>query len=283
MDLKAFWTTLLRRWYFVVVALMLTAASTYFVVDEVGPTYQAKGAVLLFPPVTTVREGVRTDTVGNPYLMLGGLTLVRDIVIRAMTAQTSQAELCRVSNDPAYEAMRRDLCKPNPSITYQAVPDFTNSAPIILVTVDADSSTNAVAALNAVMGRVPVVLRELQAGLKLESSAVITSTPLVSDAKPEAVHKSQIRAGIVAAAGTFGFGLLIIGFVDGLLAARRVRRPVDAAPSAGWWDVTQQPAPANLSPVAAGVAWDITPDPVVHAPQKHHARVEWDTAAATRG
>jgi uncharacterized protein involved in exopolysaccharide biosynthesis len=70
-QLTVFWATLRRRWYFVLIALVCTAVASYIAVDKVGPTYEAKGAVLLFH--LWRRSGNRkTETLGNPYLMLGG-------------------------------------------------------------------------------------------------------------------------------------------------------------------------------------------------------------------
>lgn len=264
MELRVFVATLLRRWYLVVVVLVCAVAATFVAVNSVGPTYRAQGAVLLFPPVTTVQQGQRSETVGNPYLMLGGLSQVRDIVIRSMTGQTSHAELCRERDDPGYESMRRSLCGAKPTVSYEAVPDFTNSAPIILITVEADSKAHAITAVGALMDRVPVVLGELQSGLRLEKSAEITSSALIADTEPEAVRKSQIRGAIVGGAGTLGLGLLMIALLDGILLTKRVRRPkpVEAA-SPGWWDVA--------------------PEPVAHTVAKPSPRVDWDTATPARG
>jgi hypothetical protein len=226
-QLKAFWATLMRRWYLLLLALACTALATFFTVDNVGPTYEAKGAVLFMPPVTSVQKG--DHPIGNPYLMLDGLSQIRDIVIRALQAQTTHDELCQKRGDAAYEAMRQGLCKENnPDVTYEAAGDFTNRAPIIIVTVDADTPADAVIALGAVTNRVPEILTSLQAGLKLGANAEITSTLLVADKEPEIVRKSQIRAGIVAGAGTLGLCLLMIGLFDGLLTSRRSKSALQA-------------------------------------------------------
>ena len=219
LQLKVFWETLMRRWYFVLLALVCTALASLLTIAKVGPTYEAKGAVLILPPVTSVQQS--RESLGNPYFMLDGLTAIRDIVIHSIMAQDTKDELCRWRATPDYERMRVQLCRRNPGVSYEAEPDFTNNAPIILVTVNADSATNAAVGLNAVRERVPRVLSDLQAGLRLGPNAEITSMPLTADSKPAIVHKSQVRAGIVAGAGTLALCLLIIGLVDGLLATRR--------------------------------------------------------------
>lgn len=235
MQVRAFWWTLLRRWYLSLAVLLMTAAAGFAVVQVVGPTYEATGAVLVLPPVTTVQQGLKTEANGNPYLSLGGLTQVRDIAIRSVTSQESTDELCRADPSPAYASMREQLCKSDPGVTFDVTPDFTNSAPIVLITVEADSTEHAVVALQAVMDRVPVVLAQLQTGMKLKSDATITSAPLVEDLKPTVVRKDQIRAGIVGAVGTLGIGLLVIGLLDSLLSARSTRRD-ELEDLTGWWD-----------------------------------------------
>lgn len=204
MRLKDFWATLVRRWYLALFVVVLAGASTYYVVDTVGPTYEAEGSVLVFPPVATVQRQTEVQTQGNPYLVLNGVSLARDIVIRSLTSKSTLDE----------------IANQYPDSTFDATPDFTNSAPIILITAKANSAAEATAALAAVMDLVPKTLADLQSGLDLPNDAEITSRPLIADTDPDAVHSGQIRAGIVAAAVALGLGLLMVGLLDGLLTGR---------------------------------------------------------------
>lgn len=201
MRLKDFWATLVRRWYLVLTAIVVTVGATFCVLQLVGPTYEAEGSVLVFPPVATVQRETESQTQGNPYLVLNGVSQARDIVIRALTSKAVQDE----------------LAEENPGSSFEATPDFTNSAPIILITAEASSADDAIKALAAAMDRVPLVLNDLQAGLNLPSDTLITSRKLLADPQPDAVHKDQIRAGIVAGVVAFGLCLLLIGLLDGLL------------------------------------------------------------------
>lgn len=208
MRLQDFWTTLVRRWYLALFALVLAIGGTFYIIDKVGPTYEAEGSVLVFPPVATVQRETQLQTQGNPYLVLNGVSQARDIVIRALTSKSTLDE----------------LADQYPDATFEATPDFTNSAPIILITTDAGSAEEATAALAAIMDRVPKILDDLQSGLDLPSQAMITSRPLVADNEPEAKHSNQIRAGIVAAVLALGIGFLLVGLLDGLLAGRADRK-----------------------------------------------------------
>lgn len=224
MQLKFFWAALLRRWYLVLVALALTAAATVLVVSKVGPTYQAVGAVMLFPPVTTVQQGNNMRTDGNPYLMLSGLNQARDIVMRVVSSKATREEICQARLAPDYEAMRTALCQEEPTVSYEITPDYTNNAPVILITVDAKSASNAVTGELVMMDQVPKALIDLQSRLGLAKESTITSMPIQTDRKPDVVRKYQIRAGIVTAAASLTVALLLIGLFDGLAAIRRARR-----------------------------------------------------------
>ena len=65
MELKVILGALARRWYFVILAILLTVGATLLVASKVGPTYEAQGAVLIFPPVATVQRAPRLSP-GQP-------------------------------------------------------------------------------------------------------------------------------------------------------------------------------------------------------------------------
>lgn len=221
-----------RRWYLGVATVLLAVGATLLAVLLVGPTYQAKGAVLLVPPGTTLqlRPGTTTSA-GNPYLELSGLGQARDIVIRSMSAKSTYVELCEATGDARYTAMRDDLCSANPSVSFEITQDYESSAPVILVTAEAGTAQDAVTALQTIMDRVPSTLTELQGGLNLRPKAAITSTPIVADTLPDVEHKDQIRAAVLAGGGVLALGVLLIGVVDGLFGPRR--RPAAAAKPEG--------------------------------------------------
>lgn len=211
-----------RRWYLVLVAVVVAVGACYGVVTAVGPTYETKGAVLILPPGAMSSDP--SSTVGNPFLSLSGVSQARDVVIRTMMSKTFMEELCESSGDSEHSAMVQALCQPDPSLSFVATPDFTSSAPMIIITVEADSPANGGAALKAIAGRIPSILDDLQADLGLRKKALISSAPIVMDYQPDVVHKDQIRAGIVAGVGALGVGLLIVGLADGLVLRRRKAR-----------------------------------------------------------
>lgn len=216
MELKVFWRALGRRWYLTLAIVALAVAATYVVVGRVGPTYEAAGSTLVFPPAASTKSDEGVKTAGNPYLDLAGVSQARDIVIRTLTSKS----------------VRDEWGEEFPGMSYEATPDFTNSAPIILFTIEGGTSAGSVAGLQALMERVPDVLDQLQAGLGLTAQDEVTAMPLTQDEVPETVRKSQIRAGILAATVVVALGLLLLALVDSLLMNRRRAKVAGAAESA---------------------------------------------------
>jgi len=213
-ELRVFWRTLVRRWYLSLVVLALTVgATTYVVRDVVGPTYEAEGSALVFPPATSMKKEGETTTVGNPYLELAGVNQARDVVIRTLKSRTVQTQ----------------FAEDFPGTSYEATPDFTNSAPIILFDVEGDTTAGTSAALEELMGRVPQILDDLQGGLGLPQEGLVTARKLTQDSRPAVVRKGQIRAGLMTTAVAGGLGLLLLALVDSLLLARARSRALRAA------------------------------------------------------
>jgi hypothetical protein len=203
-ELRVFWRTLLRRWYLTLVVLALSVGATSYVVTTVGPGYEAEGSALVFPPANSSKTDGETTTVGNPYLELAGVNQARDVVIRTLKSRSVQTQF------------EEDF----PGTSYEAMPDYTNSAPIILFDVEGDSATGTAAALEELMGRVPDILDDLQGGLGLPQDGLVTARKLTQDSRPAVVRKDQIRAGLLVLAASGGIGLLLLALADSLLSAR---------------------------------------------------------------
>lgn len=216
MELSVFWRSLRQRWYLVLALAVLTASATFLAAQRVGPTYEASGTVLVFPPsqVPGTEEGATTR--GNPYLVLGGVNQARDVLVRALTS-TSVADA---------------FGEQFPGTGFEIVPDYTNSAPIILFTVESTTPRTATDALGWLVDQVPAALQDLQAGLDIPAAEKVTAVELTRDERPTTTRKDQIRAALLVAAGLGGTGLLLIALVDGLLGARRRGRATDDAGAA---------------------------------------------------
>lgn len=249
MEMSVLWGSLRRRWYLVLALVVLTLGAMFVVTQRVGPTYEATGTVLVYPPSqSSMPDGSSTQE--NPYLTLSGVNQARDVVVRALTSKKVSDEFGETF--PV-------------GTTFEIVPDYTNSAPIILFTVEADSPKVATDALESLVSLVPVELSNLQSNLDLPEAERVASTVLTQDEKPQATSKSMIRSAILAGAGVGGAGLMLIALIDSLLLGRRSPDPAGATdhdetaagppPADDDRDGTDEddvaPRPTPLRPVAA--------------------------------
>lgn len=252
MELGAFAAALVRRWYFLIVAVVLATGACVGTLSSTGPTYETRATVLLFPPASDGKPG--DDRLSkNPYLELVGLNSARDILIRSLNSQSEQDSFNEL----------------HPDADYGLANDPTTSAPVLMVEVSASSDTAALEAQATLLEILPDALANLQHGLGLSNAESITAREITVDRRAEAVHKSQIRAAIVVTVAVMALFLALIGLVDGMLETRRqARRPADD-------DDVETLVPAELHPATAET-------PTVAHKVVEAAPTEVDTDAAAR-
>lgn len=202
MQMRELSRTLMRRWYLTLASLLATGALCVVAFSLVPPTYETKADVVLLPPKSSVGVG------GNPYLYLGGLDQATDVLTRALTSDSSRNQ---VLSDLGHS-------------DYDVEPDWATSGPILIVTGRGATAAGAEDVRDAVIELAPQTLVSLQSGLDVPTNSRITSMVLTADEEPTTVFRTTLRA--LAAVGVVsltGFAMLI-GLVDGLLAARARRR-----------------------------------------------------------
>ncbi|GHS87620.1 hypothetical protein AGMMS50218_09890 [Actinomycetota bacterium] len=210
MKLGALRTSLLRRWYLTMAALVAAGALTVLTASFVTPTYTASASVVLLPPASSLEDG------GNPYLSLGGLSQTVDVVTRALTSDATRKEIAAAVPDGAYEA----------------APDWSTSGPILTLDASGPTQRATMDTLEAVLAQVPTTLSTLQDQLGVANNAQITSTPLAVDEEPEAVQQTRMRATVAAGAVALIGGTMLIGAIDGLLLRRKARKEAAALAAA---------------------------------------------------
>jgi capsular polysaccharide biosynthesis protein len=221
MYLQQVLASLRRRWMLTGLALVVAVAAGYATAGVVGPTYTSESSVVLVPPPTTTRivNADGTETAGNPYMYLGGLTEARDVLVKAMSSEAAHQQV----SDSAGTG------------TYLVTPDFDTRAPMLVITTSAPTRAAASEVTTAVLDQVPTVLANIQADLNIPSNARIT-TRVVTDDPVMPNHKAQMRLVALATLGMLAVLAMLIGVIDGLLIRRQRRatttRP-DAAPTAG--------------------------------------------------
>jgi hypothetical protein len=196
------WRVLLRRWYAVLIGLVLSVGMCLAVSQVVSPSYQIKAMMVVLPPRTAV------GTNGNPFLGLGGLGSVADVLSRSMMDGNTVQSLVKLgANDK-----------------YLVAQDVTSAGPVILVTSTGGTPADAVDTLRIVKEQLPDKLLKLQLATHVPENSLITLSQISQDEQPTIVRKSQIRAMFGVAALGLTLTLVLTGFLDGLLMRRRRQR-----------------------------------------------------------
>lgn len=202
MYLSDFLRGLGRRWYFVILGLLATAALCVGAMRLVPVDYVAQSSMLLLPSSSTVGTG------GNPYLALGGLQGAADVLARAMTDDTISTHIAPQGGKAKYTVTR----------------DTTTNGPMLIIMATDVTSDGAVSTLNATLAQAPNVLRQLQSSVGAPSNTLIGLGTITQDTIAQPEIKSQLRAVILA--GVVGLTLTVFGtnLLDALVI-RRKREP----------------------------------------------------------
>jgi hypothetical protein len=182
---------LLQRWYVVLIGIVATVGLVVGASTTVKPTYQASANVLLVPPPSHVG--------GNPYLELGGLEPVADVLARSLVDDTT-AQL---------------LTSQGLTGTYKAARDLSVSGPVLVLIGQGTSAAEALEMMRGIAQQVAPQLLKLQLAAGVSSAARLTTEALNTPTKATAITKSQMRAEVAAA---------ILGLVLTLLAVFGLHR-----------------------------------------------------------
>jgi hypothetical protein len=211
------WHVLIRRWYLVLAGLLVTSGLCIGAARLVPVTYVATAQVLLLPPRAS-------DGIGaNPYLSLGGLDSMVDVVARAMMD----------------EATSTQLLKTGVSDTFLVARDLATAGPILLVTTEETSPAKARASLHLVTSQVPITTAKLQTDNAVKQPILITTALIGVAGEPRSSQKKQIRTVLVAMVGGLTLTVLSVSLVDSWFRRRKrresssVEAAVPTAPPAG--------------------------------------------------
>ena len=221
---------LLRRWYVALLGLIVTAGLAYWAASITPAKYDVTVQSLLLPPSTSVPEG------GNPYLSLGGLDAVGDILSQALT------------DAPTLETMKAAGLEDE----YTVSRDANSAAPVMLITVTSDTERSAVSQSQILLDQLPVTLRALQVSVGVPSPSLITSSVVVRPERATVSHKGQTRAVVVAVAAGLALTVLGTAAVDALWL-RRGRR-IEGRHTATEDEVAAAPEPPRPADPVEGPA-----------------------------
>lgn len=189
-----------RRWYVTLPGVILTllAALGAFLVIE--PTYERSGTVLLLPDSSSIPEGA------NPFLYIGGLTQVADVVVKAAGT----------------ENFLNELEDEHPGVEVVIAREVSTTSPVIVVTTSAPDDAEAASVLDSTIEHIQTTLSDLQVGLPEEQQ--IVSEVLTIDEEGTAVQKERLTVAGVAALVGLVVTFLVAAAVEGLSGGSRRRR-----------------------------------------------------------
>jgi capsular polysaccharide biosynthesis protein len=197
-----------RRWYLVLVGIIVTLALCAAAFVAFPAQYQAKAVVLLLPPASASVSGSESAAGQNPYVSLGLVDGLNDVLAQAMTdSATGDA-----------------LLSDGLTGSYTVDDDPATSGPLIVVTGTAKTSSMAVAITNRIVALVkPTLLRLQQAAGVTDTKNNVTSTVLNPAGKTVKDRKNQERGVIAAGVAGIVLTLLITAAVDKVVLGRRRR------------------------------------------------------------
>lgn len=197
-------TVLARRWYVVLVGVLVTAGGAAAVITYVPTAYQSSGQmVLLLPPGAS-----GTDEPVNPYLNLQtGLTTAASLVAGAASTKDVAKEMDAQGLDAEY-----------------AVAVVPGTGPLIIVTAKDSDPELATATRDAMMAWIDLELRRIQAEVHVPKAQYISATRSSVSRTAEALPGSKLRA-LAALVAVVGLLTLALTFgIDRLLLRRAARR-----------------------------------------------------------
>jgi uncharacterized protein involved in exopolysaccharide biosynthesis len=204
-------TGMRRRWYLVLVGLLITGGLAAYVYSVVPASYSARLSLLLLPPLSVTGPGE------NPFLNLSGMEPAMDVLTRRVDA----------------DVVRSPLEEQFPDSEYVVFPDASARGPMVVAEIAAPSESSALKTLDAVNAELVSTFDSMQEELGVPPLGRMTLTEVSVDS--EATLDTKMRTQLVAATVAAGVAVtvLITAIIDGLIMARRARRADSQLASSG--------------------------------------------------
>lgn len=190
-----------RRWYVVVLGVLLTLGGGYYVFTNTSPEYTARALVLLIPS-----ESPDAEPGSNPLLNLGGLDLTARVLVATYSSTAFAEEIAAVS----------------PDAEVVVAVDEATRGPVIAIHVTARSEQEALDVLERVADDVPARLAALQQEVGVGDDAAVHSVPLTTDTHAETEYQAMIRMLVVVVVGGIAV-TAAIALLSDVLVRRRNR------------------------------------------------------------
>ncbi|MDQ7992683.1 MAG: hypothetical protein AAGC63_05755 [Propionicimonas sp.] len=202
MRLSEIFGVLGRRWYIVLLGVLMSLGLAVAALAVTPPLYEARGTLLLMPSKDQLSTGGR-----NPFLHLDALDGPAGIVMARLNGDETRL---------AIEAVA-------PKAEYVVESDPAMRGPTIQVTVTDSTPAGALAILDRMLTMASDILQQVQAEREVPDAASVGSMRLVVDTKAERVTSATVRM-VMAALGAGLLATAVLAFsLDGLLLRRRRR------------------------------------------------------------
>lgn len=203
-----------RRWYAVLVGVVLTAAGAGLVLT-LPPTYEATSVLVLLAPNTPAPGAIPTgedapdDPTVNPYQAFdGSITVTAELMSTEMTQPRVVADLVARGASP----------------DYQVTTDPDTGGPTVTITTRAGSAAEALKSTRLVTSEFHRQLEARQLTAGAPTGSLITASEVVDAVQADQLVSGRIRALVaVLAVGTVASIVLALA-VDAIANARRRRR-----------------------------------------------------------
>ena len=205
MDFVTSLKVVLRHWYLVVPALLLSVAGAFFVVQSVSPSFRASGTQVLLTP--QVLPDIEAGDSPNP-LLEGGLTTAGDVIVARMT------------DPPVLDQLEDDGATASWEI--QQPPTRT---PLLVTVVTGGSEADVLKTLDVVMTGIGDELIGSQVAVGVEEPEnQIRTRQIRKDVEAQAGYGSRTRALLALLALGIAFSISLAFIADAMRTNRRKRR-----------------------------------------------------------
>lgn len=225
-----------RRWYVLLLGLLLAGGLGWAAGTLAPSQYTARGLVMLLPSALT------TGTKGNPLLNLGGLELPARVLIAYYSSEPAQAELAKLS----------------PKAEVQVSMEESTRGPIIAVDVKDATPDGALSVLHYVTDSIPENLARIQSEVGTSRQAAIGSMPLVLDVEARPDISLTVRLVVASIVAVLALTFFVIFSLDGILLRRVDSDSGDdnGLPDGGRYDSKVSPGRADVNESATGDRFD---------------------------
>lgn len=192
---------LVRRWYLVLMGMILTCVAAVVLSETVATTCTSSAAVVLVPGPRSIPKG------DNPFLYMGNLIQARDVLVQTLSTEATTSEILDGTKDA----------------TVEATADRMTSGPVIMLTATAPTAVRVTALRDAALAALTQRLDSLQDRANTPVRARISALTLSEDDVPEVSSRQRLR--LIIMIGVLGLALTLglTAVIDRLLGKRGQR------------------------------------------------------------